>query len=460
MRFSDLEGRRVALWGAGAEIQALLAAIRARGLEVEYRGCIFDQEPGEKARAALARYEIEPVPAAEAVNAVAGADALIRSPGVSIHRPEIEEVIRRGVEVTTPTGLMIAERQGRRIIGVTGTKGKSTTTTLIATLLKAQEVEVAVGGNIGRPAIELLDEPADRWAVFELSSYQVADLEYGTEVAVVTNLYREHLDWHLTHDYYHREKLRLFGLPGTRAAVVGSGDEKVRQAAAAAGIEQRLFGTGGSWYVEEGVVMRAGEPVAQAGELPLRGTHNLVNLCAALVAIEAAGLEAPRDLAAALEGFEGLPHRLNIICEAEGITWVDDSISTTVESAIAAIESFPDRPVVLIGGGQDRGQDYTALGEILAARSAGLVCLPDTGSRLKKAALDAGVGYDRVLLVEDMDGAVAAARLLAEPDAVVLLSPAAPSYNAYRSFKERGDEFSRIVTRQFAPGDAAGDAPR
>lgn len=451
MRFSDLDGSRIALWGAGLEIRALIEAIETRALNTEILGCIFDTQPSPDNLQWLGQRGIPPLTAGEALSAVAGAAALIRSPGVSIHRPEIQAIKGLGLTVTTATGLWLAEREGRRVIGVTGTKGKSTTATLIAKMLESQGIEVALAGNIGLPAIGLLDLPEDRPTVIELSSYQVADLEFGSEVALVGNLYLEHLDWHLTHENYRREKLRLFELPGVEVAVYGADDEQVCRAAVAAGRRRVEFGGSDGWHVEADAIFRGGDRVAGADELPLRGRHNLINLCSALAGVEAAGFPAPSDLAAALEGFQTLPHRLSTILEAGGLTWVDDSISTTAESAIAAVESFPDRPIALIGGGQDRGQEYGVLGEVLASRRAAVIGLPDTGGRLVKAAIAAGLDPARTREVSTMQEAVVAARQLAEAGGVILLSPAAPSYNAYTSFKERGDDFARLVAETTSP---------
>jgi UDP-N-acetylmuramoyl-L-alanine---L-glutamate ligase len=191
-------------------------------------------------------------------------------------------------------------------------------------------------------------------------------------------------------------------------------------------------------------------------ELPLRGSHNALNLCAALTALAAGGLATPR-LPDALRGFRALPHRLEVVAEHERVVWVDDSISTTPESTLAALASFAERAVVLLAGGQDRGQDYEELGRALAARDAAvLLGLPTTGPRLVAAARRAGVPATRALETTGMEEAVARARELAgvagarersEQGAVVLLSPAAPSYDTYRDFEERGAHFQALATK-------------
>jgi UDP-N-acetylmuramoylalanine--D-glutamate ligase len=340
----------------------------------------------------------------------------------------------------TATGLWLAEREGRRVIGVTGTKGKSTTATMAAHLVRASGLRAHLAGNIGRPVLDLLDAPADEWAVVELSSYQIADLAEGPEVAVVTNLYREHIDWHGDEGTYRREKLRLLGLPGVDACVISASPELVAAAGSARVVH---FGQESGWHVAEDGIRDGGALAVPVEWLPLRGRHNAENLCAALAALDAAWIQRP-PLPEAVDGIAALPHRLQTVHSAGGVEWVDDSISTTPESTIAALDAYPGRPVVLIAGGLDRDQDYAALGAMAARRDATVLALPVTGARLAEAARAAGATH--VTEVADMAEAVAAARKAAGPDTVVLLSPAAPSYNSYRNFEERGDHFAALAS--------------
>jgi UDP-N-acetylmuramoylalanine--D-glutamate ligase len=408
VKFSDLDGKRIALWGLGRETIAFREQLTSRLPGAAITATIDDATPEQEARAALAQ-----------------ADVLVRSPGVSIYKPLIKEARADGTIVTTATGLWMAERGGRHVIGVTGTKGKSTTAMVIAHLLR-QITPTELAGNIGRPVIELLDIDAGvvggnqlTWVVCELSSYQIADLTTGPEVALLTNLSREHTDWHRCEEQYRIDKLRLFDLPGVRAAVRPLGD-------------------------------RGGWPLVVAPEqLPLRGLHNAQNVAAAVAAIEAAGFTVP-PLPEALAGLEALPHRLQTVhTDARGVEWVDDSISTTPESAIAALEAFADRAVVLIAGGSERDQDYGELAVLLAARDAStrLILLPDTGQRLAEAAASQGFAPDRMSTAGDMREATEFAARAAEPGGVVLLSPAAPSFSQYANFEERGDDFATLALR-------------
>ena len=444
MRFSELDGGTIGVWGAGAETRSFARHAAEKLPRTRISVVVLEQEADAPELTADATV----VGADDAVDALAGCDVLVRSPGVSLHRPELRALIQRGLPTATPTGLWLAEHGAARVIGITGTKGKSTTAKLTAHVVRASGAAVQLAGNIGHPALDLLDSHAGELVVLELSSYQIADLAQGSEVAVALNLYREHLNWHLTDDAYRQDKLRLLSLPGVRRCVVNALSPTVMAVPRASGATTHAFGTADGWHVDDaGGVRRAERLVLAERDLPLPGPHNALNLCAALTALETAGVPLP-PLGEALASFEPLAHRLQIVLETDGVAWVDDSISTTPESAIAAIESFPARSVVLIGGGEDRGQAHGALAAMLAARGAtvlGIAKHDSTGPRLVAAARAAGVPEERARVVADLPEAVAAAQAVAGPGAVVLLSPAAPSYNTHADYIARGHDFLALA---------------
>ena len=390
----------------------------------------------------------------DVVAALGGCEVLVRSPGVSIHRPELAALREAGVTVTTATALWLAERGGAGVIGVTGTKGKSTTAALVCHLARAAGRTAQLAGNIGVPALDLLDAEPAEVTVVELSSYHTADLEVGPQVALVTNLFKEHTDWHGSEQAYRAEKLRLLGLPGVRVGVINARDAQLVSAASAivsspagagaTAIELRRFGAADGWDVTDGAIVHAGVPGAAISDLPLRGEHNALNLCGALTALEAFGIDTPA-LPGALNDFRTLAHRLETVEERDGVLWVNDSISTTPESTLAAIASFSGRDIVLIAGGQDRGQDYGELARVVAARGVTVIGVPSTGARLLAAARKAGAERARMIDAPDMQEAVAVARAAAGPGTVVLLSPAAPSYDYYRDFEQRGERFCELA---------------
>jgi UDP-N-acetylmuramoylalanine--D-glutamate ligase len=431
MRFSALDGLRIGVWGAGLETRSFARHVADR-LDRARITTVVLEEPADAPELTADAHVVD---AASAGDALRDCDVLVRSPGVSIYRPELQALT---IPVTTPTGLWMDERGGRRVIGITATKGKSTTAKLTAHLIAAAGVPVQLAGNIGAPALDLLD--TDELAVIELSSYQIADLPIGPEIALASNVYTEHVPWHQTVEAYRRDKLRLLNLPGVRRCVLNATSPEVMGAPRATD-DVLTFGVAPGWHVtEDGSVARGDVLIS---ELPLIGRHNALNVCGAATALEAVGLSV--DVGQALADFVGLDHRLQIVHEADGVLWVDDSISTEPEAAKFAIEGFPERPIVLIGGGFDRGQDYTELGALLAAREARLLALPDTGGRLVDAARAAGVPDDRATLLPDLPSAVARARESATPGTVVLLSPAAPSFNTHRNYEARGNHFRDLA---------------
>jgi UDP-N-acetylmuramoylalanine--D-glutamate ligase len=458
VRFSELEGAGIAVWGAGREIGSFADQLARRLPSARIVVAAFDARPAEDVGVSLKAPEARVLVGDEVgpdalVAALSGCDVVVRSPGVSIYRPELRAVLETGTPVTTATALWLAERGGEGVIGVTGTKGKSTTAALAAHLARAAGRTAHLAGNIGVPALDLLDRERADVTVVELSSYHTADLQTGPQVALITSLFREHTDWHGSERAYRADKLRLLGLPGVRAAVINARDERLRDelpARVSPSVETLVYGVPGGWdAVPEGVALR-GEPRAASAELPLRGEHNALNLCGALTALEALSIQ-PSPLPQALAGFAPLPHRLEAVAERDGVLWVNDSISTTPESTAAALASFPGREIVLIAGGQDRGQDFAGLGHALALRGASVIGVPSTGPRLTAAARESGVPGVDAVDAADMRDAVALAGAKARAGGVVLLSPAAPSYDHYRDFEERGERFRALAARPASP---------
>ncbi|HEX3509723.1 MAG TPA: UDP-N-acetylmuramoyl-L-alanine--D-glutamate ligase [Solirubrobacteraceae bacterium] len=453
MRFSELEDARVGVWGAGREIASLARRLNERLPGARIMVVALDGEAPRGALDALGASGAELVGPERAPAALSGCDVVVRSPGVSIHRPELRAVREAGVPITTATSLWLAERGGERVVGVTGTKGKSTTAALLAHLLRASGETALLAGNIGVPALELLDADPSATVVLELSSYQIADLERGPRVAVVTNIYREHLDWHGSTERYREEKLRLLDLPGVECCVLNGRDEVLRATAPRAP-RVLQFGVPGGWDVEADGLCFRGAPMIEASALPLLGEHNMLNACAALTALQALDISPPP--AAALRDFEPLEHRLQTVIDSDGVIWVDDSISTTPESAIAALDAFRGRPVVLLAGGQERDQDFSELAAAIARRAerpdaaAMLLAIPTTGPRLAGAALGAGTPPGLVQNASDLADAVTRAAALAREGGVVVLSPAAPSFDSFRDFVQRGERFRELAAATLA----------
>ncbi|MEU8263887.1 UDP-N-acetylmuramoyl-L-alanine--D-glutamate ligase [Micromonospora sp. NPDC048999] len=443
MRLSDLRGRHVAVWGAGREGRAAVIAIAAHGpagLVAVDDSANFLSLPWEGPVAAAAPL----VTGEDGFARLVAADVVVRSPGVPSTHPWMIELRRRAVPVTQGSALWMADH-GHRTVGVTGSKGKSTTASLISHLLAAMDRPNVFGGNIGVP---LLDLPEAELYVLELSSYQCADLTESPRVAVVTALFPEHLDAHGGEREYYRDKLNLLA-HGPHTVVVNGADPRLAvelgdRAAVRAGLPGATHVASGPdgtpWFHLRDT------PLFPRGVLPLVGRHNEGNLCVALAVLDALGVdvvERKDSLAVAVAEFQGLAHRLTEIPDPSGVTFVDDTLATSPYAAMHAIDAYEGRPLTVIVGGNDRGLDYTPLREHLAEREITVIGIPDSGPRIVEAL--AGLPAVRTELAEDLVAAVGLSRKLTPAGGVVLLSPAAPSYGRFRNWEHRSEVFAQAV---------------
>ncbi len=400
------------------------------------RVTVVDDAPADRLADSVAELAGLPVAFRFGPGDLPPSDLVVASPAVPPTHPMLAAARAAGVPVTTEICLF-AERCPAPVFGVTGTKGKSTTATLLGRML-ATAGPTWVGGNIGRSL--LADLPAiraDHRVVLELSSFMLTYLgerAWSPQVAVVTMVTRDHLDWHGSVDAYTGAKRQVVAhqRPGD-VAVLNAADPASASLAAAAGGRVVHFNAGDE------------RPFA----LRLSGAHNQVNAQAAFAAAAVAGVT--WDAAQAAVGdFAGLPHRLEVVADAGGVRWVNDSIATIPEAAVAALRSFPAGRVVQIVGGSGKKALATAdLCDALAADARAVLCVGDTGDALAADVNRRAVG--RAVNCGDLATAVGRARSLARPGDVVLLSPGHPSYDQFVNFQERGEAFGRL-----ARGDAGG----
>ncbi len=488
MRIADLAGLRVAVWGYGREGRAALAALHARLPQL--RPVLFCNEAEARAlatprhsresgnpKSALATAPdgmdsrlrgndvvagvgaveaIGMTGAAEAVDALGNVeivttppdgaalsafDVVIKSPGISAYKHEILEAQHNGARFTSGTALWFAENPQARVIAVTGTKGKSTVTALVAHLLRALGRRVALAGNIGLPLLELLDPPqAPDWWVAELSSFQTREAA-AVEVAVINNLHEEHLDWHGTRERYAADKLALAAVART---VVANAAQASLLARIATHPRVAGFGAADGWHVADGAVRRGERRVFDLARSPLPGPHNALNLCAALAALEAAGEDAVAA-APAIADFRALPHRLQTLGERDGLCWIDDSIATTPQATWEALASLPGRAVTVLVGGYERGLDWGEFAERVCERPPqAIVAMGANRARIQARLREAGGAY-RLESAASVDDAVRLARTLTPAGGIVLLSPGAPSFDQFKDYAERGRRFAALA---------------
>lgn len=453
MKISQLEGRRVALWGWGREGRAAYAVLRARlpALPLTLFCPAAEADAAREEAGGTLDVRGEPSPAL-----LADFDVVIKSPGISPYLPVAQAALEQGTQFVGGTALWFAEHAAadgtvQGTVCVTGTKGKSTTTSLLAHLLRAAGHRTGLVGNIGLPLLEVLDpQPApDYWAV-ELSSYQTREVARSgahPQVAVVLNLFPEHLDWHGSEQRYIQDKLALVTEGAPRIAVLNAADPHLA-ALSLPGSEVIWFNQPRGWHMRGDIVHRGEQPVFDSRDTPLPGRHNRGNLCAVLAAIEALGLDAVA-LAPAVQSFRPLPNRLQRIGAREGVVYVNDSISTTPHASLAALDCFAGQRIALLVGGHDRGLDWTDFAQHMAGGQPPLeiVTMGANGPRINALLQPlADAGRFGLHAAQDLAEAMSLARAaLGDAGGVVLLSPGAPSYGVYRDYVARGRHFAELA---------------
>ncbi len=418
---------RIGVWGLGVEGEANQGRLAQLGVEP----LLVDDRPRDAGVVATSEGGLE---------RLRSCDLVIKTPGISRYRDDVIELEARGIPVVGGLGLWLNDVDVSKVICVTGTKGKSTTVSIAGHLARGLGVNCFVGGNIGVPPYDpAVPTDFDLW-VIETSSYQATDLGVTPPVVGVTSLNPDHLDWHRSVDAYYRDKLSLTSQPGARLTVCGD-DELLRARRSLLGPEVR-------WVT-------AAEGESWAGALGLVGRHNTMNAAVAAAVLEAAGVpgaDDPRLLATAGSEFPPLDSRLRLAATVAGVEFYDDSLSTNVLPTIAAVDSFPGRPVAVLVGGFDRGIDYAPLAEHLAARAAPTLALtlPDCGDRIAEAIRATTSSEVEVIGCEDVEDAVCRGFGWMESwpaPGVVLLSPAAPSFGRFGDYRERARAFTDAIDR-------------
>lgn len=366
---------------------------------------------------------------------------IVKSPGVSRYRPIFLVAREAGIAVTSNLNLWGEYyREGRTVIAITGTKGKSTTATLVHLMLTESGLDAGLAGNVGLAPLEIADR--NKIVVFELSSYQTADMAFSPDIAAVTNLTPEHTDWHRTTERYYADKLNLIDRDKPFPVALGAGARDNELVLAALRDPARLLPPLAPFIAD-----RIASTVAKSR---LKGAHNLDNArLAAQVALAAgAGLE---GVIRGINGFVPLPHRLEEH-RVGTLTLVNDSISTTPEATKAALAAYEGKRIALIAGGHERQQDYSELASLLAPRGVTvLVALPVTGDRLATATYAAAPAIE-VVEAGTLEDAVRALSQRRDKFDTVILSPGAPSYGqlerpgvVFKDFEERGRAFVRLA---------------
>jgi UDP-N-acetylmuramoylalanine--D-glutamate ligase len=454
-----LVGKRVTVVGLGIEGVDVAQYAAAHGAA---NVTVIDSRPPEalaermeQLRGLPIRYELATSPDA----AIAQSDLLFVSQSIPMTHPSITQARGVGIPVSSMTRAFLELAPGP-VIGITGSSGKTTTTSLVGHILREAGRQTRVGGNIGVGLLGLLDSMDEQtWAVVEVSHTQLQLTDRSPHIAALLNVTPNHLDNFAWNDYV-QLKLNLVRYQTANDYVVLNLDDPISADAAAvtpAAVSHfslaRDVPGNGAFFNDGAIFLRrenVEEMVLPVEEIPLRGAHNVANVLAATAIASAAGLDAEK-IAAGVRTFQAVPHRLEVVGEVDGVRYVNDSIASTPERTLAGIRSFSE-PIVLLLGGKDKDLPKDDLAREALERSTGIVFFGADGPLLE-AAVEANAATvpfeDRPLTarVATLEEAVAQAREMAAPGDVVLLSPACTSFDAYNNFEERGEEFRRIVRR-------------
>lgn len=383
-------------------------------------------------------------------------DFIFRSPGVRRLLPELLQAQKSGVEITSEIKVFF-DLCPCPIIGITGTKGKGTTATMVYNMLKNAGQDVYLGGNIGVPPLSFIDKlQTSSIVVLELSSFQLQDLNKSPHIGVLLMVTSEHLDHHSTIEEYIDSKRNLLRFQSKDDYAVinrdypASNESDVYTDAKVFYISRERETNNGCFALNGKVFVRrndSDDEIIATNEIALPGKHNYENVCAAVMAARLAGVN-KKYIIPVLKTFTGLPHRLELVAVKNGATYYDDSFSTTPETAIAAIESF-DKPKILILGGSSKGSDFTILGKVIR-ESDSIKAIIGIGEEWEEIKSEINDNKAKLLVVEganDMKTIVAAANKLAKPGDVVLLSPACASFGMFANYKDRGEKFKQEVQK-------------
>jgi len=432
---TQLQHKRVAILGFGLEGRSMKEYLLKEGISA----VVLDKKDNSEYLSRLRDF-----------------DVIFRSPGIKVLTPEIQEVIKKGVIVTSQTQFFL-EHCPCSVIGVTGTKGKGTTSSLIAEMLKQSGKDVYLGGNIGNPPISFLDSlTKDSIVVLELSSFQLQDVTKSPHIAVVLMMTSEHLDYHSSTQEYIDAKRNIlrFQEPSDYAILnrdyPATHESDIHTLGHISHVSREREVDEGSFVKDGKVIYRhdgKDETIIETSEILLRGTHNLENVCAAIAVAMISGIS--KDvISSVLKTFKGLEHRIELAGIVEGVLYYDDSFSTTPETAVAAIESF-EEPKVLILGGSSKGADFTHLANTINGSTSvkAIIGIGPEWETIKALLHNESGRFQYIEGCQTMKEIMLEVRDIAESGDVVLLSPACASFGMFMNYKDRGDQFKAEVQR-------------
>ena len=442
--FEDLRGKNILVMGLGVSNRPLVRLLLEFGCTVT--GC--DRTPREKVDAEVLELEELGCRLSLGESYLDGltADVVFRTPGMHPHIPALQQLRDTGAKVTSEMEVFF-ELCPCKLLAVTGSDGKTTTTTLISEMLKKTGKTVWLGGNIGTPLLPLCRQmTADDYAVVELSSFQLMDMTHSPQVAVVTNLAPNHLDVHKDMDEYVDAKKNIFAFQQEGDLLVLNADNAITDAFTGNGRIVKFSRQETAYvHIRDGVIYRGETAVLNCSDILLPGVHNIENYMAAIAAVE--GLVSDEDIRYVAQNFGGVEHRIELVRIKDGVRFYNDSIASSPSRTIAGLNSFKEK-VLLIAGGYDKHIPYDVLGPYLCRSVKTLFVNGATGDQIRAAAEncpDYKPGCPEIVDCADFTDAVHKAAAAAEAGDVVLMSPASAAFDQFKNFMERGNYFKKLV---------------
>ena len=448
----ELNGKRVLVVGLGKSGVASALFLKAHGARVT----VSDTKSGDQLRneiPTLLDHGITVETGGHGERTFRGQDLIVVSPGVPVDAPPLRQARGLGENVIGEIELAAQFLPGP-IVAITGSNGKTTTTTLVGELLAASGLPTLVGGNIGTPAISLAERAKpETVTVLEVSSFQLETIQtFRPKVAVVLNVTPDHLDRHRTFEIYTDAKARIFeNQQGTDFAVLNADDATC--VAMASRARAKLFWFSRQKEVERGAWVRDGNiefrdeggqrEIMQVSDIPLKGAHNLENVLAAVCAGMLMGC-APDKIREAVRNFRAVEHRLEFVATVGGVDYYNDSKATNVDATIKALESFPAN-IHLILGGKDKGSDYSVLNDLLRKRVKRVYTIGASAAKIESQIASSKDGGPEVVHSQTLENAIRTAHGAAQPGDIVLLAPACASFDQFKSYEHRGQLFKQIV---------------
>ena len=439
--FTSLKDKKVAVLGLGVSNRPLVRLLLSFGCDVT--GC--DRTPREKLDAEVLELERLGCSLRLGDGYLDGveADIVFRTPGMHPANPAIEALRNRGAEITSEMEIFF-EVCPCSILAVTGSDGKTTTTTLISEMLKAEGKTIWLGGNIGTPLLSHVPEMRDTdFAVVELSSFQLMDMRRSPHVAVITNLSPNHLDVHKDMEEYVEAKKNIFRFQKEADILVVNADNALTSACETVGINRSFSRLGtGNVCLKNGIICRDGVEVLDVKDILLPGVHNIENYMAAIAAVQ--GLVSDETVRKVASSFGGVEHRIELVRIKDGVRFYNDSIASSPSRTIAGLRSF-DQKVILIAGGYDKNIPYDVLGPEICAHVKILVLGGATGPKIREAVENCAGEKPQIIDCADFAAAVQAAADAAQSGDVVLMSPASAAFDQFKNFMVRGAFFKKMI---------------